>query len=312
MPGGRSRSASWPGTSCRSTWPRVSRQDFVLPQPARRCRWSRVSRQDFVLPQPARRCRWPRVSRQDFVLPQPARRCRWPRVSRQDFVLPQPARCYRWPRVSRQAPARPPQPARRCRWSRVSREAPARLPRISEAMPPLVEEVAQQPSRNQGPAPVARQVGLDVPLTEGDPVARLEHGNQATIDQIQHRRQQSRTQVTVKPIRDLDTEIVCDGYQPSPRLRDQIILRDRTCVFPRCTRNARVCDLDHIVPWKPADPRPRPTWPRSAGGITGSRRTRAGPTSAPARGVHLDQPTIPSLSWCRRSTSSPDRSAGIA
>ena len=124
----------------------------------------------------------------------------------------------------------------------------------SDAMPPLVEEVAQQPSRNQGPAPVARQVVLHVPLTKGDPVARLEHGNQATIDQIQHRRQQSRTQVTVKPILDLDTEIVCDGYQPSPRLRDQIILRDRTCVFPWCTRNARVCDLDHIVPWEAGGP----------------------------------------------------------
>ncbi len=69
-------------------------------------------------------------------------------------------------------------------------------------------------------------------LTEGNPVARLERGDLTTIDQIQHWCQQSRTQVTVKPILDLDTEIVCDGYQPSPRLRDQIILRDRTCVIP--------------------------------------------------------------------------------
>ncbi len=53
----------------------------------------------------------------------------------------------------------------------------------SDAMPPLVEEVAQQPSRNQGSA---RQVVLHVHLTEGDPVARLERGNLATIDQIQH------------------------------------------------------------------------------------------------------------------------------
>ncbi|WP_426246700.1 HNH endonuclease signature motif containing protein [Nocardioides sp. LHG3406-4] len=47
---------------------------------------------------------------------------------------------------------------------------------------------------------------------------------------------------------DLHQPIVCDGYQPSARLREQVILRDRTCVFPWCTRPARGCDLDHIVP----------------------------------------------------------------
>ncbi|MBA3780673.1 MAG: HNH endonuclease [Nocardioides sp.] len=113
---------------------------------------------------------------------------------------------------------------------------------------PLGEEVAQQPSRNQGSA--ARQVVLHVHMRGGDPVARLERGNLATLDQIERWCGQSQTQVVVRPVIDLNEPIVCDGYQPSARLPEQVILRDRTCVFPWCTRPARSCDLDHIVPWQ--------------------------------------------------------------
>ncbi|WP_426246674.1 HNH endonuclease [Nocardioides sp. LHG3406-4] len=117
------------------------------------------------------------------------------------------------------------------------------------AASPPVEEVAQQPSRNQGtpPAP-ARQVVLHVHLTEDDPVARLEPGTLTTLDQVRHWCTRSHTQVVIKPVLDLNEPIVCEGYQPSPRLREQVILRDQTCVFPWCTRPARGCDLDHIVP----------------------------------------------------------------
>ncbi|WP_248581230.1 HNH endonuclease signature motif containing protein [Nocardioides sp. InS609-2] len=114
---------------------------------------------------------------------------------------------------------------------------------------PLVEEGLQGPSRNEGSAAV-RQVVLHVHLTEGDRVARLERGNLATLDQLRQWCTQSRTDVVVKPVIDLNEHLVCDGYQPSPRLREQVILRDQTCVFPWCTRQARSCDLDHIVPWE--------------------------------------------------------------
>ncbi len=114
---------------------------------------------------------------------------------------------------------------------------------------PSVEECAQRLSRNQGHA-AARQVVLNVHLSEGDPIARLERGNLATLDQIQQWCTASGTEVVVKPLLDLNEHLVCDGYQPSPRLREQGILRDRTCVFPWCTRSARACDLDHIVPWE--------------------------------------------------------------
>ncbi len=96
----------------------------------------------------------------------------------------------------------------------------------------------------------SRQVVLHVHLTDGDPVARLERGNLATLDQIQHWCTQTHTQVIVKPVIDLNEPITCDGYQPTDRLREQVVLRDRQCVFPWCTRAARACDLDHIVPWE--------------------------------------------------------------
>ena len=40
-----------------------------------------------------------------------------------------------------------------------------------------------------------------------------------------------------------------------------MILRDRTCVFPWCTRPARGCDIDHVIPHDPdaeAEGRPQP------------------------------------------------------
>ena len=37
-------------------------------------------------------------------------------------------------------------------------------------------------------------------------------------------------------------------------MRDLVILRDRHCVFPGCTRDARGCDLDHTIPYDPDGP----------------------------------------------------------
>ncbi len=60
----------------------------------------------------------------------------------------------------------------------------------------------------------SRQVVLHVHLTAGDPVARLERGTLATLDQVQHWCTRTRTQVIVRPVLDLNEHIVCDGYQP--------------------------------------------------------------------------------------------------
>ncbi len=108
---------------------------------------------------------------------------------------------------------------------------------------PAESETAASPT-------TSRQVVMHVHLTAGDPVARLERGTLATLDQVRHWCTRTRTEVVVRPVLDLNEHIVCDGYQPSPRLRDQVTLRDQRCVFPWCTRNSRSCDLDHIVPWE--------------------------------------------------------------
>jgi len=57
------------------------------------------------------------------------------------------------------------------------------------------------------------------------------------------------TTVTVRPVVDLATEQHAAGYRIPATLREQVILRDRTCVFPWCNRSARRADIDHIVPY---------------------------------------------------------------
>ena len=39
-------------------------------------------------------------------------------------------------------------------------------------------------------------------------------------------------------------------YQPPQQLVDFIVARDRRCRFPGCRQPARVCDIDHAVPWE--------------------------------------------------------------
>jgi hypothetical protein len=56
------------------------------------------------------------------------------------------------------------------------------------------------------------------------------------------------TRVVVRPVIDLTGHVHTDAVEVSDRLRDQIVVQHHTCVFPRCTRPARRCDCDHLVP----------------------------------------------------------------
>jgi hypothetical protein len=60
--------------------------------------------------------------------------------------------------------------------------------------------------------------------------------------------------VTIRPVIDLNKTITSTGHQPSQTLREQVILRDQTCVFAHCTKAARTGDLDHIEPYDPDGP----------------------------------------------------------
>ncbi len=61
-------------------------------------------------------------------------------------------------------------------------------------------------------------------------------------------------QVVIKPVIDLNGNVGAHGYAVPERLREHTTLRDGTCVFPYCNRDARRTDKDHIVPWDPDDP----------------------------------------------------------
>jgi len=84
-----------------------------------------------------------------------------------------------------------------------------------------------------------------------------------TADQIRAWCGRPDTQVTVKPVIDLRDRIETASYTSTDRIRDAVIARDRKCAFPWCGRNARRCDLDHVVPYDhdppPGTDQPGPT-----------------------------------------------------
>ncbi|MCP3421505.1 HNH endonuclease signature motif containing protein [Nocardioides pinisoli] len=124
--------------------------------------------------------------------------------------------------------------------------------------------------------PAAREVvlhvhfdaNLDGLLTVFGPTGRLEEGQRLVLlDQIKSWCADSRTKVTIKPVIDLNADLSTPAYAVPDKLREQVILRDRTCVFPWCTRPARRADIDHVIPHDPdaeAEGRPQPgptaTW----------------------------------------------------
>ncbi|SEC62086.1 protein of unknown function [Nocardioides exalbidus] len=123
--------------------------------------------------------------------------------------------------------------------------------------------------------PVAREVVLhahfDADLVEETtvfgPTGRMENRQKLLLlEQLQSWCSDSRTKVTVKPVIDLNHNLSAPGYEIPDRIREQVILRDRTCVFPHCTRPARACDIDHISPYDhdaEAEGRPQPGPTRS-------------------------------------------------
>jgi hypothetical protein len=94
------------------------------------------------------------------------------------------------------------------------------------------------------------------------PTGRMENGQRLVLlDQVRSWCADSRTKVTIKPVIDLNTQLTAQGYDIPDRIREQVQLRDRTCVFPRCTRPARGCDIDHVIAYDheaDAEGRPQP------------------------------------------------------
>ncbi|WP_210439779.1 HNH endonuclease signature motif containing protein [Nocardioides xinjiangensis] len=111
--------------------------------------------------------------------------------------------------------------------------------------------------RNVDGLPAAREVVLhahfDAAFTPDgetlfEPTGRLEERQRLLLlDQLRSWCADTRTKVTVKPVIDLNTDLTAPGYAIPDRIREQVILRDRTCVFPWCSRPARSCDIDHVI-----------------------------------------------------------------
>ncbi len=116
-----------------------------------------------------------------------------------------------------------------------------------------------------------RQVVLYVHLSEaaitgtsvdgtGLELARVENRRQVvTADQVRGWCANPDTHVVVKPVIDLAEHIATTAYEIPDRLAEQTDLRDHTCVFPWCTRPARRCDHDHLIPHDPDKPEAGPT-----------------------------------------------------
>ncbi|QBR92508.1 HNH endonuclease signature motif containing protein [Nocardioides euryhalodurans] len=119
-------------------------------------------------------------------------------------------------------------------------------------------------SDRDDPHTPAREVVLHVRLaaavtTRGevhlDRLAELEEGpRQVLLDQVRSWCAASHTRVTIRPVLDLAEQIRAPGYAIPPRLREQVVHRDRTCVFPWCSRPARRCQVDHVTPYDPERP----------------------------------------------------------
>ncbi|MDP3968274.1 MAG: HNH endonuclease signature motif containing protein, partial [Nocardioides sp.] len=62
-----------------------------------------------------------------------------------------------------------------------------------------------------------------------------------------------RAKIQLRPVLHPDRADAVDAHDPPEWMRELVILRDRTCVFPGCRTSARRSDLDHIEPYVPPD-----------------------------------------------------------
>jgi len=117
----------------------------------------------------------------------------------------------------------------------------------------VVEERAQRASRNHAKRNDGRPVTLYLHLSEqalaGGGVGRCENTRTpVTPDRIREWCGREGVQLTVKPVIDLTDHVHVSAYEVPDRLKEATGLRDLQCVFPWCTRPARGCDHDHVIP----------------------------------------------------------------
>lgn len=81
-------------------------------------------------------------------------------------------------------------------------------------------------------------------------VGRVENtGTPVTADTIRDWCGEGATRLSIRPVLDLDQPQRADTYQVPDRIREQVRLRDGTCVFPGCHAPGLRCQHDHIDPY---------------------------------------------------------------
>jgi hypothetical protein len=106
--------------------------------------------------------------------------------------------------------------------------------------------------------PAARELVLnlhfDARLTGDElyvgPLGRLDKGQRLVLrDHVARWCGDTLTRISIRPVIDLNDELSAPGYDIPDRIRDHVIARDGSCMFPWCSRAARACDLDHVTPY---------------------------------------------------------------
>ena len=104
-----------------------------------------------------------------------------------------------------------------------------------------------------------RQVIIYVHLSDlalsNDGIGRCENTRTPiSVDQVRDWCHNPDTQVTIRPVIDLNADLHTEAYTPTEAMREQVWATFPTCVFPRCSRRSRSCDLDHIEEYADGGP----------------------------------------------------------
>jgi hypothetical protein len=125
--------------------------------------------------------------------------------------------------------------------------------RRSRALGVLADPAAAQAMLDGTDAPAPRKQALlvlhvaDDAVTGANPVGRC-GTTPMLISQLRDWLGRTDTHLTVQPVIDLADHTDSTAYESRGRLRSQVDLLLPHCVFPWCTRPARGCDHDHVVP----------------------------------------------------------------
>jgi hypothetical protein len=137
-------------------------------------------------------------------------------------------------------------------------EAPVTLPDLGPHDPSEDSDDYVDEHSDVRPPPAQarrRQVVLHVHLSAaalGVGLGELEgHPGPVSVDQVRAwcAAPGTTTHVSIRPVIDLDSAMSATSYEVPEAMAEHVRLRDRSCVFPYCGRDARSCDLDHIEPW---------------------------------------------------------------